>query len=94
MKMNVMGLNLNSASCYLKFLKKIPRLLDLLFPTYKEFKLLNKTKYSRCIIHCNVHSRSLINLNSFLLNMFLPASHLHITQKGLENVSGSDEGFA
>ena len=59
--MNVMGLNLNSASCYLQVLKKIPRLLDLLFLTYKELKLLKKTKYLRCIIHCNAHSRSLIN---------------------------------
>ena len=94
MKMNVMGLNLNSASCYLQVLKKIPRLLDLLFLTYKELKLLKKTKYLRCIIHCNAHSRSLINVNSFLLNIFLPVSHLHITQKGPENVSGSDEEFA
>lgn len=92
-KMNVMGLNLNSASCYLQVLKKIPRLLDLSFPAYKELKLLKKTKYSRCIIHCNAHSRSSINVNYFL-NIFLLVSHLHVTQKGPENVSRSDEGFA
>lgn len=67
-KMNVMGLNLNSASCYLQVLKKIPRLLDLSFPTYKELKLLKKTKYLRCIIHCN-------NNNKYqLLSQHFPSS--------------------